>query len=240
MNTGSAGFAAHPAADLVVDLAVDLTANIPPAADDPFDWARRLGTMSRGAMHRPPPVFTGPPPSAADPLGRALDALAAFGYDQRRRALFQAARAQGCCYQCHAPLQYYLDEFPCSHWFVTACSSIERITPVFATYALADVLHFLLLHASGPGRPQRPVSGTCAAGSTEIAVRLGRKSWHFAVASVEGNGARLTVAMSNRRTGKTTSVELPASQSDLDVMDSVARAILGRSPAGQAEGQAKR
>lgn len=168
------------------------------------------------------PLHLGPPP-----LARALAVLAPFGHDARRRERFLAAREEGYCHQCHAPFQNLLNDCPCPHWFITSASTVERIEPVLRMYALADVLHFILMHlaADNAGRalPRNLIGVAVRGEGRELTVRLGRKVWTFRTG--EGEVARLVVALFNPRTGKHSAVEVPATERDLAVMEAVTRAI---------------
>ncbi|WBS04256.1 hypothetical protein OU994_08245 [Pseudoduganella sp. SL102] len=172
-----------------------------------------------------------PPASGLPPLARAIAALAPFGQDARRRERFLAAREQGCCHQCHAPLQNLLNDCPCPHWFITSASTVERIAPVLRMYALSDVLHFLLLHVEAGNAGRAPTSSQLAAlarrDGYELKVRLGRKQWSFRTTQAGEDGGRLVVELFNPRTGKHCAIDLPASGVDLDVMDAVTQAIGG-------------
>lgn len=174
-----------------------------------------------------PDRFT-PAPSWLPPLSRAIAALAPFGQDARRRERFLAAREQGCCHQCHAPLQNLLNDCPCPHWFITSASTVERIAPVLRMYALADVLHIILLHLEADNAGRAPSRSQLAAvvrnDGHELKVRLGRKQWRFC--TVQGDeGGRLGVELFNPRTGKHCAIDLPATGVDLEVMAAVTQAI---------------
>jgi hypothetical protein len=162
-------------------------------------------------------------------LARGIAALAPFGHDPRRRERFMAAREHGCCHQCQAPLQNLLNDCPCPHWFVTSASTVERIEPVLRMYALADVLHFILLHlgADNAGRaaPRNLLAAADKGKALELTARIGRKLWTFRTEQAEGEAGRLVVGLFNPRTGKHSSIELPATERDLDVMAAVTQAI---------------
>lgn len=201
--------------------------------DYPVDYpvGRPVARLRPGmTLPRPLPVaepaFAPPRPG---PLARGLAALAPFGHDARRRERFLAAREEGCCYQCHAPLQNLLNDCPCPHWFITSASTVERIEPVLRMYALGDVLHFILMHlaSSNAGRamPRGVLAVSNAGDARELTARIGRKLWRFRTVAAQGQPARLVVALFNPRTGKHTSIELPATGHDADVMAAVTRAI---------------
>jgi len=180
------------------------------------------------------PARGAPPaqPQLQPPLARGLAALAPFGCDARRSERFMAAREQGCCHQCHAPLQNLLNDCPCPHWFLTSASTVERIEPVLRMYAVADVLHFILLHLAadhgGRALSRSQLAVGARADGHELTVRIGRKLWSFRTTGNGEQGGRLGVALFNPRTGKHSSVELPATGRDLDVMEAVTHAIGGR------------
>jgi hypothetical protein len=166
-----------------------------------------------------------------NPLARGLAALAPFGHDARRRERFMAARAEGCCHQCHAPLQNLLNDCPCPHWFTTSAATVERIEPVLRMYALADVLHFILLHllagSAGRALPRGQLTVSTHYGAPALTARIGRKLWTFRTAQAQGEAARLVVELFNPRTGKRCAVALPATETDLEAMHDVTHAIGG-------------
>ncbi|WP_338771341.1 hypothetical protein [Massilia sp. METH4] len=182
------------------------------------------------AEPRPPlafaPLLLGPPP-----LARALAALAPFGHDARRRERFLAAREEGCCHQCHAPLQNLLNDCPCPHWFITSASTVERVEPVLRMYALADVLQFILMHlaAENAGRalPRNLLAVSGREGAWQLTVRRGRKLWSFGTVPGADGPARLVVGLFNPRTGKHSAVELAATERDVEVMEVVVGAVGG-------------
>ncbi|MBB3223429.1 hypothetical protein [Pseudoduganella umbonata] len=190
----------------------------------PAAWRRPQPSAGQEA-----PARSAPPAPAQPPLARGLAALAPFGYDARRRERFLAAREQGCCHQCHAPLQNLLNDCPCPHWFITSASTVERIEPVLRMYAVADVLHFILQHLAadlgGRALPRSQLAVAARDGGHELAVRIGRKQWSFRTTASGAAEGRLGVALFNPRTGKHSSVELPATARDLDVMAAVTHAI---------------
>ncbi len=192
-------------------------------------WPGAVPVRSHPVAEPRAPAMPAPPAVGADPLARGLAALAPFGRDTRRRERFLAAREQGCCHQCHAPLQNLLNDCPCPHWFITSASTIERIAPVLRMYSVADVLHFILLHlaADNGGRalPRTQLGVSTHDDGPELAVRIGRKLWSFRATHNEGEPARFSVGLFNPRTGKRCAIELPATPTDLDVMRAVTQAV---------------
>jgi hypothetical protein len=195
-----------------------LPAAMPPRQLPP---AEHGGAASFAPQHLPGP----------HPLARGLAALAPFGHDARRRERFMAARAQGCCHQCHAPLQNLLNDCPCPHWFITSAATVERIEPVLRMYAVADVLHFILLNmlAGNAGRalPRGQLAVSTRDGTATLTARIGRKLWTFRTTQADGEAACLVVELFNPRTGKRCAVALPASEADLEAMHEVTHAIGG-------------
>jgi KaiC/GvpD/RAD55 family RecA-like ATPase len=101
--------------------------------------------------------------------------------------------------------------------------------PVLRMYAVADVLHFILL-ADNAGRtlPRSQLTVATRHGAPTLTVRIGRKLWTFRIAQAEGEAARLVVELFNPRTGKHWAIALPATEAGLEAMHEVTHAIGGK------------
>jgi hypothetical protein len=177
-------------------------------------------------MNRPPSYEDGP--RATDIVSRALLALYRLGID-RREAQFRSAHEQGCCYLCHIPYFNAHANCPCPHWFLMGGSLEGRIQPIFETYGLSDVLHFLLLHlraGTGAWRPYRQLSDLSTPSTIGIGLRLRTRQWSFEMPLEASDGLATVVVRCPRRFKEDLVAKATAQAQDLEVL--VALACLAR------------
>lgn len=96
-------------------------------------------------------------------------------------AQFPAACRDRCCRLCGHPLASVNEALPCLHWLTGPYCKPGRIEAVFAAYAVAEVVRYVLLWTLSESRrcPSRHLRCARQCDATEIHIGFRNRSWNF-------------------------------------------------------------
>lgn len=100
-------------------------------------------------------------------------------------ARLAAASHSDACPLCGDPLLSTNDDLPCLHWLANPYSKPARMTAVFANYAVADVVRYMLVWSLSAARRDNTRilhcshGGGIGTGGADILIGLRNRSWRF-------------------------------------------------------------
>jgi hypothetical protein len=105
------------------------------------------------------------------------------------------------CALCDHPLGVINEDLPCPHWLIAPYAKPERLKSVFANFAVAEVVRYVLIWTLSETRRHSARNLRCASrhDATEILIGFRNRSWRFLL---EGEHAG-TFEYSSCRTGFT-------------------------------------
>jgi hypothetical protein len=105
-------------------------------------------------------------------------------------ARLAASSHSDACPLCGDPLSSTNDDLPCLHWLANPYSKPARMAAVFANYAVADVVRYMLVWTMSSTRrdPARHLHCTLHDGSVDILIGFRNRSWRFLLDAAGGAG----------------------------------------------------